>query len=595
MIKRFYTYHGHQPGDSEVRSWENSLTALGEAVAPMTGRDIGVVVEYHLPYSNQRIDAVFLGKSVADVPQALVVELKQWSQVDLEDEFALNVLVGGQEHAHPSQQALDYAGCLRDVHSSFVEGRLTARSCSFCHNMPPNFVPSLTGLQFKQLVKESPLFTKGDGEPLGDHVVEQVGNGCGRSLLMDYSAGRFKPSKKLLELVEATISSGEEWHLLGRQREAYNAVFAQVRRLQKKRGRSAVLIRGGPGTGKTVIAVQLLADCLRLGLVAAHSTGGKAFTTTLRSKFEGAERLFIGNKDVRNAPTQSLDLLLVDEAHRVRETSDTRFTPKGERNSKSQMQELLDCSKVTVFLLDENQYVRPDEIGCSRVIREAAKALKVPLQEFDLDTQFRCGGCSEYASWVDCLLGFLPSKPNPWGQQYTLRIIDSPHDLDRMVADAKRNDERARIAAGFCWPWSDPGPGGTLIHDVQIGGWSRPWNAKEAAGKRYTPATHPYTLWAETPAGEDQVGCIYSVQGFEFDRMGVIWGTDLVWRGMQWVAQRKSSYDKPVKARTADALRLFRNAYRVLLTRGMRETCLLCLDDETREHVRLELQGMQSP
>jgi hypothetical protein len=595
MIKRFYAYHGYQPGDSEVRSWENSLKALGEAVAPMTGRDIGVVVEYHLPYSNQRIDAVFLGKSVADVPQALVVELKQWSQVDLEDEFALNVLVDGQEHAHPSQQALDYAGSLRDIHSSFVEGRLTARSCSFCHNLPSNFALALTAMQFKQLVEKSPLFKRGDEGPLGDHVVEQVGNGCGRSLLMEYSAGRFKPSKKLLEEVEATIRMDDKWHLLGRQREAYNEVFAQVRRLQKKRGRSAVLIRGGPGTGKTVIAVQLLADCLRLGLTAAHSTGGKAFTKTLQSKFRGAGRLFIWNMNTRNAPPQSLDLLLVDEAHRVRETSNTRWIKRSEQSDKSQMQELLDCSKVAVFLLDENQYVRPDEIGCSRVIREAARSRGVPLKEFDLDTQFRCGGCVEYTTWVDYLLGYEPDRPKPWGQSYRLRLASSPHDLDRMMAEAKRGGERARITAGFCWPWSDVEPGGTLVHDVDLGDWTRPWNAKEQKGKTYTPSNHPYTLWAETAAGEGQVGCIYSIQGFEFDRVGVIWGPDLVWRGSQWVAQQEHTCDKEIKKKGADTLRLVRNAYRVLLTRGMKETCLLCLDGETRDHVGHELEGMQSP
>jgi hypothetical protein len=561
-------------------------------VEDFRSNDIGVVVEYHLPFSNQRIDAVFLGKSQVGKAQALIVELKQWSEVGVEDEFALNVLVEGQEHQHPSQQALDYAGALSDIHSSFVDGRLGATPCSFCHNLTEASARPLLSPQFTDLLKASPLFRKGTERGLAEHLDCQVGRGDGSEVLREYGSGRFKPSKKLIEVLEATINHNGEWHLLGRQREAYNAIFAQVRRLQHRKGHSAVLVRGGPGTGNSVIAVQLLADCIRLGFSAAHSTGGKAFTTALRSKFKGADRLFIGNKDVRTAATQSIDLLLVDEAHRVRETSDMRWTRASERGRRSQMEELLNCSKVTVFLLDENQYVRPDEIGCTDLIRTATKAFGVPLQEFHLDTQFRCGGCTEYTDWVDHLLKYRDIPPLPWGDMYRMKVVDSPVDLDRMMAEAKANGERARIVAGFCWEWSDPLPEGTLVRDVKISDWSRPWNAKQDPKKRYTPQNDPYTLWAETEAGEQEIGCIYSAQGFEFDRVGVIWGRDLVWRSGKWVAQKGESFDKPVKTKKADSLRLFRNAYRVLLTRGIKETWLLCLDPETRRHLREELDRM---
>jgi hypothetical protein len=555
---------------------------------------MGVVVEYHLPYSGQRIDVVFLGESGGGRPQAVVVELKQWSEVEVEDEFALNVVVGGKEHQHPSQQALDYAGALEEVHSSFVEGRLFGSACSYCHNLPAGRERALVGPQFRSLLADSPLFKKGEGSLLADHLIRQAGKGQGAALMREYGSGRFRPSKKVIDLLEATIREDEQWHLLGSQREAYNAIFAQVARLKTRKKKSAVLVRGGPGTGKTVIAVQLLADALRLGLSAAHSTGGKAFTTALRSKFKGADRLFIWNLNTRNVPTQALDLLLVDEAHRVRKTSDTRWTKGPDRNGRSQTQELLDAAKVTVFLLDENQFVRPDEIGCSDLVRRVTAERGIPLKEFDLDTQFRCGGCVEYATWVDYLLDFSPAKPRPWGRQYRLTLVDSPTDLDAMLRKARQEGERARVVAGFCWKWSDPDPDGTLPEDVRIGSWAMPWNAKRNSRRNYKPQDDPYTLWADTEAGEQQVGCIYSAQGFEFDRVGVIWGPDLVWRDGAWAAQPKASYDRPVKAATADTLRLVRNAYRVLLTRGMRQTHLYCVDEETRKHVAQELEGMQA-
>jgi DUF2075 family protein len=148
------------------------------------------------------------------------------------------------------------------------------------------------------------------------------------------------------------------------------------------------------------------------------------------------------------------------------------------------------------------------------------------------------------------------------------------------------------MVAGFCWKWSDPLEDDTLVPDVVVGEWRRPWNRKRNSRKTYRPENDPYTLWAQTRAGEDEVGCIYSAQGFEFDRVGVIWGPDLLWRENRWVAQPKCSYDVPVRSST-EMMRLVRNAYRVLLTRGMKGTRLLCLDPETREHIVETLQGMQ--
>jgi hypothetical protein len=399
--------------------------------------------------------------------------------------------------------------------------------------------------------------------------------------------GRFKPSQKVVQRLEEVIKQDSRWTLLDTQRKAYNTILAHVRRVQQRGGRSAILVRGGPGTGKTVIAVQLLADALREGFSAVHSTGGKAFTTIMRSKFPGADRLFIWNMATRTAPYQGLDLLLVDEAHRIRETSDTRFTPKSQRAKKEQVDELLDASKVSVFFLDENQFMRPDEVGESNLIREATGRLRIPLKEYDLTTQFRCGGCSEYLEWVDHLLEFRANSPGKWGQQYRFDLADSPEDLDDLMDEAAAAGETARVVAGFCWKWSDPLEDGTLVDDVVIGDWRRPWNRK-AEEKPYKPEKHPYTLWAETDAGKEQVGGIYSAQGFEFDRVGVIWGEDLIWRENTWVAQKAKSFDPPVK-RNAEMLRLVRNAYRVLLTRGIRQTRVLCLDVQTRAHLTSQL------
>ena len=432
----FRKRYGCLPGESEQRAWTASLSAVSDAVDLSRPDDVGLAIEYHLPLSGHRIDVVFFGRSDDQVGHAVVVELKQWSDVSLEDEFAENVMVGGEEHVHPSQQAFDYASFLAEYHSAFVDGDLFARSCAFGHNLRPGATEALTDGRFSSLLKDSPLFTGESTEALTTYIDAHVSAGGGDDVIDRVRQGRFKPSPKVIQRLEAVIRKDDRWTLLDTQRQAYNTILAHVRRVQKRGGQSAVLVRGGPGTGKTVIAVQLLADALREGFSAVHSTGGKGFTTALRSKFKGADRLFIWNMSTRTAPYQGLDLLLVDEAHRIRETSDTRWTPKSQRARKAQVDELLDAAKVTVFFLDENQFMRPDEEGESNLIREATGRLDIPLQEYDLATQFRCGGCSEYLDWVDYLLGFRTAKPLGWGDRYRFELAGSPEELDLMLEEA---------------------------------------------------------------------------------------------------------------------------------------------------------------
>jgi len=617
MVAAYYSRHGAPPGVSEIRSWENSLTALsdvlrderlsGSALAVraagaasgdirQAGRaaeatdDIAMSTEYHLPLDNRRVDVLFFGRDQASRSRALALELKQWSSCNIEDEHALNLLVDGREHPHPSQQALDYASWFTDYHSAFTAGDLRASSAAWCHNMEPSEAGPMRAPAFSDLVARSPIFVRGEESGLVAHLVEHVGNGGGMDVLDAVTGGHFRPSAQVIDTLEATLRADREWHLLDEQRTAYNAIIAEVRRRHARRGRSVVVVRGGPGTGKTVIAIQLLADTLRLGLTAAHTTGGKAFTTVLRSKFRGADKLFRWNMNFAQAPLGALDLLLVDEAHRVRSTSNMRFTAKAKRSDRTQFEELMNAAKVTVFFLDENQFVRPDEIGTTAAIEATAHRLGIPLKGFDLAAQFRCGGSEAYVKWVDWLLGFSERPTVPFGERYSFELAGTPGELDALMAEAATRGERARLLAGFCWPWSDSLPNDSLVDDVRIDAWSRPWNRKASEKKAYRPHNDPYTLWATTDAGLGQVGCIYSAQGFEFDRVGVVWGKDLVWRSGAWVADRSASHDKAIKSGDG-MLRLVRNAYRVLLTRGIRGTRLLCLDVETRAHVAECLAG----
>jgi hypothetical protein len=285
MVGAFHARHGSPPGTSEIRSWENSLTALAEVLrdsrladSAMAVRAAGLVsgpgggtaggadaheaaaesddvaalsTEYHLPLNNRRIDVLLFGHDETSRPHALALELKQWSTCEVEDEHALNVLVGGHEHVHPSQQALDYAGWLADDHSAFTTGDVVACSAAFCHEMAPAGAGPLRGAAFSGLLDRSPLFVGGEEAGLVACLARRVGAGGGMDVLGRVSGGRFRPGDQVVEALEAVLRAEREWHLLDEQRAAYNAVLAEVRRRQAGRGRSTVLVRGGPGTGKS--------------------------------------------------------------------------------------------------------------------------------------------------------------------------------------------------------------------------------------------------------------------------------------------------------------------------------------------------------
>jgi len=289
----------------------------------------------------------------------------------------------------------------------------------------------------------------------------------------------------------------------------------------------------------------------------------------------------------------SLDVLICDEAHRLRETSVNRFTKADRRAvAKRQIEELIDVAYTPVFLLDEHQVVRPGEMGTRAEIRAAAEAAGCRVRVVELEGQYRCGGSVLYDQWVLRLLGLTSLPPVPWStltngsdDHYRVAALPSPEALESwLTSQNPGGGDTARIAAGYCWPWSDPKVvDGTkaLVDDVVVGDWRRPWNAKPEKPVRGIPASH---FWASDPRGFGQVGCIYTAQGFEYDWSGVIFGNDFVRRGNTWMARRDRSFDGQVKRAGEEEFRaLVRNTYKVLLTRGMKATAMYSTDPETQE------------
>jgi hypothetical protein len=311
------------------------------------------------------------------------------------------------------------------------------------------------------------------------------------------------------------------------------------------------------------------------------------------SRSTRVQQMFVYFNTFIGESPNSLDMLICDEAHRIRETSVNRFTKADKRDkAKRQVQELIDIARTPVFLLDEQQVVRPGEMGTEAEIRAAAAKANCRVEVVRLHGQFRCGGSQVYDQWVLRLLGLTGMDPVPWSElvrdtdeTYDVAALPSPESLESWLLTRRPDSgDTARIAAGYCWRWSDPviiDGSKRLVDDVAIGDWRRPWNAKPEKPVSGTPASH---FWASDTRGFGQVGCIYTAQGFEYDWSGVIFGDDFVRRDGRWVARRDRSFDGQVKkASELEFPALVRNTYKVLLTRGMKATAMFSTDPETQE------------
>ena len=146
-------------------------------------------------------------------------------------------------------------------------------------------------------------------------------------------------------------------------------------------------------------------------------------------------------------------------------------------------------------------------------------------------------------------------------------------------ASSADDGHSARLTAGVFWPWSNPNPDGTLVPDVKVGAWQMPWNAKPDAG-RPAPGIRPSNFRASDPNGLDQVGRVYTAQGFEFHYVGVIRRRDLRWvlATNDWLGDPSHSHDAIVKRSGDRFTDLVKRTYRVLLTRGLKG-CYFHVDD----------------
>ncbi|WP_427885456.1 DNA/RNA helicase domain-containing protein [Kribbella sp. GL6] len=593
IAEQMLFHTGRRPAPAEVRSWERSLPVLAQDLEQAGLGNVEVLVEHHLPLTSKRADVVLAGRHPrTGGPSYVVVELKQWSRATAWEDDRELVLIEGYPNAprlNPIAQVRGYCEYLVDF-AKFLDGQSEAvAGAAYLHN-------AMTEADVRDLYDypqdhQGRLFTGARRDEfinfLRSRLDPDVPGGPYADQLINSAVA---PSRQLLAVAADEVQRREQFVLVAEQKLAHSLVLHEVERARRCDTKSVVIVTGGPGSGKSVIALSLLGELARQGRSVMHATGSRSFTQTLR-KVAGKRaprvgRLFSYFNQFMEAEPNDLDVLILDEAHRLRQTSESRFTKTALRTGRPQVDELIAAARVPVFLLDQHQVVKPGELGTPDEIRRYAAALGFDVHQVDLDAQFRCGGSEEYVQWVQRLLGLADGGPTGWAGDpaFEVRVADSPEAMESFLRDKLAAGYGARMSAGYCWPWSNPRPDKTLVEDVQLGGWARPWNVNS---DRHVGDAPPAALWATDPNGFGQVGCIYTAQGFEYDWSGVILGPDLVWRDGRLTTVRDANKDPAFKNRKTTDNQAFdslvRNTYKVLLTRGMSGTVLYSADAETRD------------
>jgi len=595
----FFHYFQYNPSPAEVSAWRNSLRAISLIFTQAGLNDHGVILEYQLPLTSLRLDCLVCGRDACRKDAAVIIELKQWDKCgECPEENEVLTFVGGRyrEVLHPSVQVGRYKMYLEDTNTAFsdVDNPIILDACSYLHNYDYYPTDVVFASKFTESLKQYPIFTADDAGKLSDYLVERMELGHGTEVLQRIEQSKYRPCKKLMDHVAQMIKNRQEYILLDEQQMIYDKVLTTAKQGFHDKQKTVIIAKGGPGTGKSVIAIDLMADLLSKGYNAHYVTGSRAFTETLRKKIgpRGSVQ-FKYTSSYTDAEPNEIDVLICDEAHRIREITQNRFAPRKKGSGIPQIQELMNASKCSVFFIDDDQNILPKEIGSSDYIMDHALRNGCKVFDYQLEAQFRCAGSDAFVNWVNNTLGIRRTANVLWDtrEAFDFQIYDNPVELEAAIKKKAAEGNTARMAAGFCWKWSDPDNQGNLLDDVVIGDFRRPWNAKPNAG-RLAHGIPKAQLWATDPNGINQIGCIYTAQGFEFDYVGVIFGRDLVYDldSHKWRGQIDHSAD-PVLNKSKDKFTGYaKNAYRVLLTRGMKGCYVYFQDKDTERFVKNRIE-----
>lgn len=591
ILDAFSLRLGRRTSKAEIESWKNSMQYMNNVL--MSGDipdDAGVAIEYQVPLTSKRVDFILSGADGDHNDTAVIVELKQWSEVSETNKDAIvETFVGGaiRQVAHPSYQAWTYAALIRDFNVEVQEGNIELRPCAYLHNCVDHSV--VKSPFYAEHTAQAPVFVRDDVKQLSNFLKKHVKYGDKSRILYKIDHGRLRPSKNLADHLTALLQGNREFEMIDDQKVVYESAI-ELAGFADNGTKQVLLVEGGPGTGKSVVAINLLVEFTRRQFVAHYVSRNAAPRAVYESKLSGTftkthiTNLFKGSGAYLEISPNTMDVLIVDEAHRLNEKSGF-YQNQGE----NQIKEIIRAAKLSIFFLDQDQRVTFKDIGDREEIRRWAAEAGADLTELKLESQFRCNGSDGYLSWINNALQIEETaNPTLTGIGYDFFVFDSPNDLRSRIVELNRESNKARMVAGYCWDWK--GKKNPEVQDVVIPehDFEMRWNLDADSN-----------LWIIAPDSVAEIGCIHTCQGLELDYVGVVIGEDLVIRDGRVVtdAGKRSSQDRSIRgyksmlrdnpdAAQALADRVIKNTYRTLMTRGQKGCYLFCVDEETNEYFR---------
>lgn len=580
-----------KPGSGEYESWKNSL---GNAMYHVMNTNIipddsGVAVEFTIPRTKNRIDFIITGQGEDGKEKVVIIELKQWSDIQLTQKDALvstRFKHGLSEELHPSYQAWSYSTLLNGFNATVYEEGIDLQPCAYLHNHVAQDV--ISNQFYKDYLDKAPSFCKGDKEKLQNFIASHVKYGDNKQTLYRIENGEIRPSKNLADSLASMIKGNQEFVMIDDQKITYENALSYVKK-SSITNKNVLIIEGGPGTGKSVVAVNLLVAITKLGLNSQYVTKNAAPRAVFESKLTGTlkktqiSNMFTGSGSYVYSHMDSFDALIVDEAHRLNERSGL-FKNIGE----NQIKEIIFSAKCSIFFVDEDQKVTWHDIGSKEEIEKWAKELHANVHHFKLESQFRCNGSNGYLAWLDNILQIKETANNNLDEiKYDFQVIDSPSKLRDMIFEKNKINNKARMVAGYCWNWVSKKENQYDIempeYDFQM-----KWNL-----------TSDGHTWIISPKSVKEVGCIHTCQGLEVDYIGVIIGDDLIVRNGQVITNpdKRARSDKSLHGYKRDlkenpeaakkkADEIIKNTYRTLMTSGMKGCYVYCVDKETGEYFK---------
>ncbi len=591
-----------RPSAPEFNSWKNSMQYMRGVLSDINiPNNAGIAIEYNIPPTGCRIDFMMSGYN-KNKSNVVIIELKQWDKAtevkDMNGVYKVNTFTGGglRDVNHPSYQAMTYANLIRDYNESVQLKDINVIPCAYLHNYYFEDDDTLLSDDYKEYTDQAPLFGHSDVIKLRDFIKKYIEDGDDGDILYEIDNGKIRPSKMLQDSLRNMLKGNKEFYMIDNQKIVYEYALRNAIDTVSANDKNVMIVRGGPGTGKSVLAVNLLVELNNRNMTCFYVTKNAAPRSVYASKLRGdytqtyINHLFQSSGNFIDEERNKLDCLVVDEAHRLNAKSGM-FQNKGE----NQIKEIIYAAKFSIFFIDENQKVTLKDIGSEDLIRKFAKEQGAGIYTFDLDSQFRCNGSDGYIAWLDRILDIKDTANfDIDGFDYDFRILDDPNDVRRLIEEKNKINNKSRIVAGYCWNWISEGKNNSNVHDIQIPEYNfeMSWNLGNS------------TTWAIDSESVNEVGCIHTCQGLEFDYIGVIIGDDLRYENNHIVTDytkraktdtslngiKKIAKEQGQEVANKIADNIIKNTYRTLMTRGMKGCYVYCTNKELAEYFKNNIQ-----